>query len=297
MAKWTLGDIREKVRHITGRFSPDEISNVQLDKFINDYYQLTFPQEVKLESKETFYEFLTQPNQSYYPQPLELYSSFSPQAYCNNFPLIWYQDPNIFYQESRFQYIFKTPWIGDGVTTTFSYQISGFPIMPATLTISSLQEVFEDKNTAWSNDNVNILGSQNGLAVINYALGTIEVTFYQAPKNLEPIHVNYVLFSPRRPLSILCFNNQFQLFPVPDQVYKIRMQASQIVKPMILSSDTPELNEWGLCIAYGAAREIFSSFGEMEAYAEISVLYQEQVKYILKRTLMQLMNERSYPLF
>lgn len=297
MAQWTLGDIRQKVRHITGRFSPDEISNNELDKFINDYYQLTFPQEVRLESKQTFYEFLTKPNQSYYPQPLELYSSFSPNAYCNNFPLIWYQDPNIFYQESRFQYIFKKPWMGDGKTTSFSYEVSGFPIMPATLTITSLQETFVDTNINWTTDNVTIIGSQKGVATVNYSTGVISVTFYNAPLNLEPIYVNYVLFSPRRPLSILCFNNQFQLFPVPDQVYKIRMQASQIVKPLVLSSDTPELNEWGLCIAYGAAREIFSSFGEMEAYAEITILYQEQIKYILKRTLMQLMNERSYPLF
>lgn len=297
MAKWTLGDIREKVRHITGRFSPDEISNNELDKFINDYYQLTFPQEVRLESKQTFYEFLTQPNQSYYEQPLELYSSFSPKATCNNFPLIWYQDPNIFYQESRFQYIFTKPWVGNGTTTTFSVQTQGFPIMPATLTISSLNETFEDTNINWTTDNITLIGSQKGAATVNYATGYISVTFYNAPINLEPIHVNYVLFSPRRPLSILCFNNKFQLFPVPDQVYKIRMQASQIVKPLVLSSDTPELNEWGLCIAYGASREIFSSFGEMEAYAEISALYQEQVTYILKRTLMQLMNERSYPLF
>lgn len=297
MAQWTLGDIREKVRHITGRFSPDEISNAQLDKFINDYYQLTFPQEVQLESKQTYYEFLTQPNQCYYQQPLSLYSSFAPNATCNNLPLVWYQDLNLFYQESRFQYIFKTPWVGNGVQQHFTFQVTGFPIMPGTLTISSSQETFEDTNQNWSSTNVTILGSQKGAALVNYASGLIDVTFANAPLNLEPIHVNYVLFSPRRPLSILCFNNQFQLFPVPDQVYKIRMQASQIVKPLVLSSDTPELNEWGLCIAYGASREIFSSFGEMEAYAEITLLYQEQVKYILKRTLMQLMNERSYPLF
>ncbi len=52
MATWILSDIRQKVRQVTGRFSSNELTNVQLDDYINKYYTLTFPSEVKLEQKQ-----------------------------------------------------------------------------------------------------------------------------------------------------------------------------------------------------------------------------------------------------
>jgi hypothetical protein len=93
------------------------------------------------------------------------------------------------------------------------------------------------------------------------------------------------------------FQNQFQLWPVPDQAYIIQMPAYQIVTPMVNATDTPKMNEWGPCIAYGAARDIVADYGESDSYAEITALYKEQVSYVLTRTMQNMTEGRSMPMF
>lgn len=49
MATWDLAAIRQLVRQVAGRYAEDELSTVELDTAINQYYQFTFPAEVKLD--------------------------------------------------------------------------------------------------------------------------------------------------------------------------------------------------------------------------------------------------------
>ena len=297
MATWTLADIMKKVRQVTGRYSPDELSNTELISRINQYYQLRFPAEVKLESKHTFYEFLTEANQAYYDVPVTLYTNFEQLATVNNLSMLWYQDPNRFFQNNPLQYAFLNPWTGDAVTVTFTTTVLVFPIYPGTLTISDGVETFKDTNQDWTTANVTLTGDAGGTATINYNTGAISVTFAAAPANGELIHLNYVVFQPGRPQAILYYNNQFQFYPVPDQAYKVRMGAYQVVSALDDATDTPDLNEWGPCIAYGTALGIFSDYGETDAYSETTQLHKEQISIILTRTEQDLLNIRSIPNF
>lgn len=297
MATWTLADIRNKVRQVTGRYGQNELTNTQLDDYINKYYTLTFPAEVKLEQKHTYFEFQTIANQAYYDQPETTFTNFEPPATVNNLQLLWYQDPVYFFENNPLQYTFLTPWTGDGSTTNFTTTVTGFPIFPGTLTISDTVETFEDTNDDWTTSDVTITGDQGGSATINYDDGTVDVTFNTAPADGQNIYLNYVVFQAGRPQSILMYNNQFQLFPPPDQVYIIKMRAYSVVTELTSSTDTPDLNEWGAAIAYGAARAIFSDYGENDAYAETTALYKEQIAYVLNRTNQDLLNTRSTPNF
>lgn len=303
---WTLGRIRQKVRQVTGRFGTDELSNSDVDRYINNYYQYTFPAEVKLDKEHVYYEFLTTPNQAYYDQPLTQYTNFQPPATANNLGMVWYQSPGLFIQQNTnqngLQYNFLTPWTGDGVTTTFSTTVTGYPILPGSVTVESLMsndvvETFQDTNQDWSYADVVVTGSPGGTMTLNYNAGTVDVTFSIAPADGANINLNYIVFNATRPQAILMYNNQFQLWPIPDQVYVIRMQAYQIVQPLESSTDTPGLNEWGPCIAYGASRDISADYGEMDAYATITALYKEQVDYIMRRTHQNLLNTRAAPKF
>lgn len=49
MAAWDLTAIRQLVRQVAGRYAEEELSTVELDTAINQYYQFTFPAEVKLD--------------------------------------------------------------------------------------------------------------------------------------------------------------------------------------------------------------------------------------------------------
>ena len=95
MAQWTLEEIRQKVRQVAGRYSSTELSNSQLDEYINKYFQYTFPAEVKLDRFHSYYEFLTVANQQKYTLP-DGYVNFEPPATLDNLSLLWYQDPGAF---------------------------------------------------------------------------------------------------------------------------------------------------------------------------------------------------------
>ena len=297
MAEWTLSLIRQKVRQVTGRFTPSEITNEELDQKINQYYQLTFPAEVKLDKKLVYYEFLTTANQAYYDQPETTYTNFAPPATCNNLSMLWYQNQAVFFEDNPLQYNFLTQWTGDGTTFTFSTTVTGFPIFPGTTTITDNVETFQDSNSNWTTANVLVTGSLGGSMTLNYLAGTVSVTFNTAPIDGQNIFLNYVVFAANRPQAILEYNNQFQLYPVPDQSYIIKMPAYSVVSALVNATDTPDLNEWGPCIAYGTSREILADFGELDGYAEISQLYKEQVAYVLKRTNQNLLNIRALPQF
>ena len=296
-ATWTLSDIQQAIRKVTGRFSPADISNADLKKRINQYYTLIFPAEVKLTQKHVFYEFTTVTNQRVYALPEITYTNFEPPALCNQFQMYWYQDPMRFQYDSMQQYTFLNPWSPNGILTTFTTTVLAFPIQPGTLTIYDGVELFEDTNTTFTSDNVTIIGSLGGTATINYLSGAISVTFNTAPASGSLINLNYILFVAARPQMILLYNNQFTLYPTPDQAYKIQMKAYSVVTALEEATDTPDLNEWGRCIVYGTARDLLADTGEMDGYAEITALYNEQIAYVLRRTNQNLLNTRAMPQF
>ena len=297
MSTWNKAEIIQKIRQVTGRFSEGDMSNNEISDRLNKYYQLRFPAEVKLEQKYVFYEFLTSENQATYATPDETYTNFEQPATVNNLSMLWYQDSTKFENENPLQYYFSNPWTGDGATVTFTTTVTGFPIYPSTLTITDNTESFEDTTTTWTTADVTITGSLGGIATINYDAGTVSVTFTAAPANGQLIYLNYVLFNAGRPEAILYFANQFQFFPVPDQTYKIKMKSYQVVSPLVEATDTPELNEWGPCIAYGTSLGIFADFGENDLYSETTALHKEQISLVLTRTEQDLLNVRAMPNF
>lgn len=296
MATWDLAAIRYLTRQLTGRYSEDELTTQQLDIDINQYYQFTFPAEVKLERQYTYYEFLTLANQAYYDLPVG-YTNLVPPAIIDWQDMLWYQDPAYFYSQNPLQIQQTVPWTGDGVTTAFNTQAQGFPIMPGTLVITDNVEYFEDSNKDWTTSNVNIIGTGGGSVVVNYDTGNISVAFAVAPANGQNIYLTTGLFNPGRPQAVLMFNNQLQFFPVPDTAYRFQCKAYKIVDPLVNATDRPPLDEWGPTIAYGTARNIVVRYGEMDTYAELTALYKEQVAYILVRTEQTLLNTRAAPDF
>lgn len=294
---WTLSDIQSAIRRVTGRYSSADISNAELKKRINQYYTLIFPAEVKLEQKHVFYEFTTSVNQQSYDLPETTFTNFEPPATCNNFLLTWYQDPMRFKSDNFINYTFITPWTADGSTVAFTTNITPFPLMPGSITIYDGVELFEDTNTTWTTSDVSITGSLGGVATVNYSTGAISVNFSTAPISGAVINLNYIVFVASRPISILLYDNQFQVWPIPNQAYKIVMKAYSVVIPLENATDTPYLNEWGRCIVYGTARDLLADSGEMDGYAEVTALYREQISYVLKRTNQNLLNTRATPQF
>lgn len=306
MAEWTLSEIRQKVRQVTGRYSPQELSNEQLDEYINKYFQFTFPAELKLERMHTYYDFLTVANQQSYDYPAG-FVNFEPPGTIDRLSLLWYQEPSSFYDNNPENIARQTIATGDGATVAFNATAGNFPILPGTAVITDDTEVFEDTNTDFSASPVNIAGSLGGTATLNYETGALSVTFNTAPSSGQNIYFSYIQFQAGRPTAVLAYNNQFTFFPVPDTAYRFRAKAyantlvitaaGANAASFVNATDKPLLEQWGPCIAYGTSRDIHADKGEMDAYAEVTALYKEQLAYVLNRTNQNLLNTRAQPHF
>lgn len=293
MSGWTLADIRTKVRNITGSPSTDQISDSDLNDYINNYYVFTMPFELKEQITNQFLEFKTTPGTDVYAFPGGYFTD-QPGAYADGFPLVFYQDPDIFFQDWPQQYAVDNIATGDGSTTAFSGGLQNPPIIIGTLFITAddptgAQQLVQDQGDG------TLTG--DGTGTINYLTGAYSVTFNSAPASSAVIYAKYQGYASNRPQGVLFFNNEFTLRPVPDQAYQILMQG--YIKPVTLTndSDTPLQAEWGPLIAYGASVEIFSDRGDVDNVDRYFPIFKRFENVALGRTIQQYTAEQSVPRF
>lgn len=291
---WNLGNIRSKFRNVVGMPSSDQITDDSCNAYINDYLVFTMPHELKVQIQNNFLDFKTTPGINVYSFP-GAYLTDSPGAYADGFPLIFYQDPDIFYQDWPQQYNVDVVAAGDGVTTTFTGNTQGFPIIPGSYFITDSVQVLQDDGSG------NLLPgnavSTGGSGSINYATGAFSATFITAPSSLLTVYDKYIAYQGNRPQGCMFFENEFTLMPVPDQVYQIRMQGFILPITLASDSDTPAQPEWGPLIAYGAALELFNDRGDTDNYNQYFPVFKRYENVALGRTIQQYTAEQSVPRF
>lgn len=290
---WTLLDIRNKVRNVTGRPSQDQISDADLNTYINNYYIFTMPFELKEQIENQFLTFKTTPGIDVYSFP-QGYFTDSPGAYADGFPLVFYQDPDIFFQDWPQQYAVDNIANGDGVTTNFTGGLQNPPLIIGTLFITAddptgTQQVLQDDGVGGF--------SGDGTGTINYLTGAYNVTFNTAPAASANIYAKYQGYQGNRPQGVLFFNNQFTFRTVPDQAYQILMQGFVVPATLSSDTDTPMQEEWGQLIAYGASLDIFLDTGDNDNYNQYYPIFKRFENVALGRTIQQYTSEQSVPRF
>lgn len=290
---WTLSDIRTKVRNVTGSPSTDQISDSSLNTYINNYYVLTMPFELKEQITNQFLSFKTTPGVNVYSFPGGYFTD-QPGAYADGFPLVFYQDPDVFYQDWPQQFAVDNIATGDGVTFGFSGGLQNPPIIIGTVFFAADNP---DGTQQVITDNGNGTLSGDGTGTINYLTGAYSINFNVAPDSTAVIYAKYQGYSGNRPQGVLFFNNQFTFMPVPDQAYQIQMQG--YIKPVSLTNDTdtPLQEEWGQLIAYGASLDIFSDRGDEDNYQRYYPIFKRFENVALGRTIQQLTAEQGVPRF
>lgn len=292
-AGWTLQNIREKVRQITGMPSTDQISDADLDDAINNYYVYIMPFELKEQITNQFLDFITTPGINVYSFPGGYFTD-QPGAYADGFPLIFYQSPDIFFQDWPLQYAVNNIAVGDNSTVNFTGGLQNPPIIIGTVFFAADDtDGFQQLLT----DNGDGTLSGDGSGTINYLTGAYNITFNVAPNASAVIYGKYQGYTGNRPQGVLFFNNEFTLMPVPDQAYQIQMQG--YIKPDLLSADadTPLQIEWGQVIAFGTALDIFTSRGDLDNYDRYYPIFKRFENVALGRTIQQFTAEQSVPRF
>lgn len=291
---WNLLNIRTKLRNVVGMPSTDQLSDVSANAYINDYGTYEMPHELKVQIQNNFLDLMTVPGQNIYSVP-GAYLTDSPGAYADGFPLIFYEDPDIFYQDWPQQYNVDSVAAGNGMTVDFSGTTQGFPIIAGSYFITDSVQVLQDDGMG-NLVPANTL-STGGTGTINYGTGAFSATFANPPSSSLTVYDKYIAYQGNRPQGVLFFENVFNFMPVPDQVYAIRMQGFVLPALLAADTDTPAQPEWGPLFAYGAALQIFADRGDTENYDRYYPILKRYENIALSRTIQQYTPAQGVPRF
>lgn len=179
MSTWTLADIIQKVRNLTATNS-DQLNDAGITKYVNDYYTFTMPFELKEQVNLQPLNFQALPNIDVYSFP-GAFLTDQPMAYADGFPLIFYQDRDIFFQDWPQQFGTDNVASGNGITSTFSGNTQAFPVIDGTFIITDGTQVLQDNGSL---NNSQQIATGNGataaysgtLAVFPLTPGSLSIT-------------------------------------------------------------------------------------------------------------------------
>lgn len=310
---WNLASITEEMLAITGR-DTSMLSAQQSANFINYYYQYVLPKELKIFWGYTSYKFFAKANIDQYVAP-EGFQTLNPSAYADGWPIVWYIDPDTFYQDYPQQENKQTVDQGDGSTNSFNFNISAFPVLARSVYVTDGFQIVQDTPLPGGQTGT-FVDSVTGGAVsgsINYITGVVVgLSFLAAPAANTNITVASQTYMANRPQSILFYKqdpltdstqavlnavNMFVLRPVPDQVYQITLRGMQIPKPLVNDTDVPFRPDLGPLIALGASIQIFKRFNQMDQIQEILPEYTRFKDICMADTMEEYLYERSIPKF
>ncbi len=303
----TLEKIRIKIRRITRSPSVSQITDDQIDDYINTFILYDLPATLKLNTLNQTLTFYTSSNIDTYStntvdatDPLynfkNKYSSIHGPVYVawkESFLSLSEEEFYGIYPKEQYKVDIGT---GDGVTTNFTGTLDNVPILQNNVIISSIDtggdplQVFDDGFGTLTGD-VSVPGT------IVYLVGTYDVDFDIAPESGKTVWIQFIPYTADKPDTILFKNNEFILRPVPDGTYAIEVQG--FIRPTELSndSDIPELAEWWQYIAYGAAIKLFQDRSDFESINNIAGEFDRQETLINRRTIVQNSSKRAATIY
>jgi len=191
-------------------------------------------------------------------------------------------------------------YLGGGFTTSANSAIN-FPA-------SRVQNILITANVSNGNTlNVTDDGFGNLIGdalsgTVDYETGAItNLVFTENVPGGSDIQIQYNPTTLSIPLSILYFQNQFTLRPVPDRGYTIELiayrQPTQALMAAPANTGSPELSEWWECIAVGAAKKIFEDRLDTDGVMMMDKMLNERYEVAYTRTYAQLGKQRINTIF
>lgn len=298
MADSTLAAIRTKIRRITRSPSTNQLSNSEIDEYVNTFIQYDLPGHLKLFTQTQNFVFYTEPNIDTYGTDV-----ISPNIYVNvKRPVYVGGRLGIFLQSQEQFYglypktiaVSSTGDTGDGATTVFNGTLSATPILRNHVMFSSIDAT---NNGLELHDNGSGVLTGDGSGTIDYITGAYSLTFSSPPDTAKIIYSHTHQYEASIPDTIMYFDNQMVLRPVPDKTYRVEMEVYVRPSELLLSSSSPDLEQWWQYIAYGASKKIFEDRADLESVALIMPEFKQQELLANRRTINQLSQERTSTIY
>ncbi len=328
MANSTLQAIRTKVRRITRSPSLSQLSDAQLDEYINTFILYDFPEHLRLFTLRKLLTFYTQPGVDVYDtnttvltDPLynfkNRYISVHPPVFMAGIQSFYTQWRDVFYgMWPQTNTIADTQLRGNNQSGPFTGTIAAPSTgLPFILQRSVNFNCLDTNGTAMVMVDVpinNQIGNltpadvplvapfdttQNPNNYINYITGQYVITFPQITQNSATVWFEGILYQPGKPLGMLFYDSKFTIRPVPDKVYGIQIEVDMRPTEMMNAADVPQLEQWWQYIAYGAAKKIFEDRMDLESVQQIMPEFKTQERLVLRTTLSIQANERTVTIY
>jgi len=317
MADSTLNAIRIKVRRLTRSPSEAQITNAQIDEYINTFVQYDFPEHLRLFNLRETHTFYTTPYVDTYASntiltsPLEdfvqRYLTVHDPIFVDGYQVTLSQNRNEFFSwwpQNRFVQRVGT---GDGVTLAFTGTLSQIPVLRNFVNFTSIDNFNNGlvlKDIPFNSSFGNLVvpdqpdpGLLDPFNNINYVTGVFTLTFPSAPGQNQLIESRTLPFQPSRPTSVLFFDGEFIVRPVPDKVYPVQFEVYRRPTELLAINQSPELQEWWQYISASAAKKIFEDRSDYDSVEQIMPLVKEQEVLILRRTIVQQTKERTATIY
>jgi len=331
----TVNDIIRKVRRITGRPNQAQISDQEIINYVNTFYIFDMPEHIRLESLKYNYQFVTTANVQVYNMPTDIWLDNMPPVYIGGYQSYMTQDrENFFRINPGLNFLQQSVATGNGNSGNYTFTLTNTPITkgylnntPRNSKTPYLQVVnwnvlitaqgnadpvtgispwysLVDDGTGNLYDPTDTAVSPLSRGIIDYVTGdVISAVFSNAIPQGNPINAQYVPYVPSRPQSILFFQDQFLLYPIPDQAYQVSIEAYkypiQFVGDQLggTYTEVPQVKEWWQLISLGACLKIFEDYGDFENIQKYRPLMDEQMRLCLRRSIVQQASERTASIY
>lgn len=321
----TLDNIRTKIRRLVRAPSPNQLSDQDIDNYVNNFVLYDFPAHLRLFSLRTVFTFWTSPFQDVYQTTTDDADQTNPfynfqNKYISVHPPVYIAGYLSFYSQSREQFFGVYPRIntisqigaGDGATVAFNGFIAGLPntgqnacllrnnVLFDSIDINgnSLTLVDDPQNATIGNLIIpNDPSTGNAYGTINYVTGQYTVTFINPPAAGATVNSQVVMQLCSLPQALMYYDNQFTVRPVPDQAYQVNIEAYIRPTELLAGTDEPTIAQWWQFIAYGGAKKIFEDRMDMDSVSMILPEYKKQELLVLRTTISQITNERTATIY
>lgn len=332
----TLDTIRTKVRRLTRSPSQAQLSDNDLDQYINTAIENDIPTTLKLFSLRTLLTFYTQPGVDVYGtnttnalDPLfnfqNKYTAVHPPAYIAGVQCFWTEERAVFYGNwPQTNFVQWTGLTGDGTTGPFNgiippYNqqpnppfINNFPfllqnsIMFSALDASGTAMILTDNPVSNTTGALGLPGQPQTLpspyGQVNYISGAYTLNFpsptlpVSSTEN-NPIESTYIAYGAGIPTTILYYNNEFTIRPVPDKAYAVQVEVNIRPTELLQSTDVPQITQWWQWISALAARKVFEDRMDTDSVQQLMPFLTEQQSLVLSTSMEQYTNQRTVTIY
>ncbi len=327
----TYAAIEQKVRYLTASPSQSQLSSADIQKRTNVFYSQDFPYGIKIDQMRSVYSFYTAPYIDRYPLDVNYNQGVRDPFYVDGIQGFVYKDRQQFYNLFPKWPTLSYPITGDGTTQAFTFTSSNVPFFRGEVTLGgtdtsgnpiqcaddgqgNIQYITPNAQVSvpvqttnpavpgMYNLNTGNPGLKNVLNIgtVNYVTGAFSVDFALAgvtPASGNRMNLFVSWYSTARPYSMLFWNNEIVIRPVPKLVHKCTVETYLTPVQFMQTTNHPILDQWWQYISFGVAREILRDRQDMEGVANLEEGFKRQEALVLERQATEEIGQRNATIF